>query len=166
MDTMIEYPSIAHSPIYSPTMFDIPSPPSNSTDPSITDGSDDVIMYEREDSPNGILSKPSSAQGLNFPPLTLDPRYLLRSNHPEGIYHRMQVQCFDRTSFIGQPHVLDNIELKPIGGGNGVFMKNGRVFRATVFGEMAGVGDGTRLSASGDWYRSDLSAPVRPPNST
>lgn len=116
------------------------------------------------DTPGGGPSKAISPGGSSMswpsrsPSPVPDPFSYIRRSAPEGIYHQLQDRLFSKQSFAGHPGFLKGVRPVFEPNGNCTFTKDGGTFRILIFGEMATILDGVRLSASGNKHPPD--APV------
>lgn len=122
------------------------------------------MMDTRAPSPTGSApwgspSPPSPPPPPPSPVQSMAPHlYSTRSYKPDGIYQRLPDRLFSKAAFAGHVDAFKGVEPNFEDTGRISLSKNGAPLRIILFGEMATVADGTRMTARGDRYPYD--APV------
>lgn len=96
-----------------------------------------------------MMQSPPSRPFTPHPQTVPHPQYEYRSIGERSIYPQLE-PLFSLPGYLGHPDILAGVTLELDDRRNGTFVKQGKPFRAIVFGEMASHQQGTRLSAYGD----------------
>lgn len=119
---------------------------------------DDNAKIKKEG--NVAHAEPSSKADRHDSPVSsverLNRLYAQRYIDPDAIYNRLQKAIFEKPNFLGYREGVKNVNVsRNTKTGNASFFRNNDVLTLVVFGELAPMHWGTRITAIGNHYPLD-----------
>lgn len=116
---------------------------------------DSATKHKKESSTN--RTEPSSETNNDDAPFGaaehLNRLYAQRCLYPESVYNRFQKSIFEKPNFLGNRDSLKGVKVTyEDRTGNATFLKGNELLTLMIFGELAPMSEGTRVTAIGNHY--------------